>query len=198
MGLKELFDRDAREYQRMARAHAKLWSWGLAHLKLFSPLDIVDLGCGDGRNVAELLRMFPQAKVSGVDLSPQAVALAEKRNHGDIITKRCQMIEGSVNKLPFANESCDLMTAFETVYFWPGPAESFREVYRVLMPSGLFMICNKLDGEEETLPHWANGVEGLQSYDKLTLIRALKDAGFEEFSVDQMEEQHWLCIIARK
>lgn len=198
MGLKDLFDQDARDYQRMARAHAKLWAWGLAHLKLFSPLDIADLGCGDGRNVAELLRMYPQAKVSGLDHAPQAVRLARKRNHGDIITKRCQIIQGDVRALPFADDSLDLATAFETIYFWPGPLESFREVYRALMPSGLFMICNKLDGEEATPPHWASEISDLCAYDKMTLIRGLKDAGFEEFSVDHNEEAHWLCIIARK
>ena len=28
--------------------------------------------------------------------------------------------------------------------------------------------------------------------------RVIKEAGFDEFSVDQNEAQHWLCIIARK
>ena len=53
MGLGEWFDPAAREYGRMARAHGKLWHWGLAHLKLFAPLDIADLGCGDGPVLAQ-------------------------------------------------------------------------------------------------------------------------------------------------
>lgn len=198
MALKNLFNPEAREYERMAKQHKKLWQWGLAHLKLFSPIDIADLGCGDGRNVAELLRMFPQAKVTGLDLSPQAVALAEKRNHGDILAHRCQIVCGNVNALPFSDESCDLITAFETIYFWPGPLESFREVYRALMPNGLFMIANKNDGETRTVPACAQHAEGFVAYDKMTLIRLLKEAGFEEFSVDHNTDQHWLCIIARK
>ncbi len=198
MGFGEWFDPAAREYGRMARAHGKLWQWGLAHLKLFAPLDIADLGCGDGRVLAELLRMFPQAKVTGLDNSPEAVQLARKRNHGDITSRRCEIIEGNVTALPFADEALDLVTAFETIYFWPGPLESFREVYRALMPGGLFMIVNKLDGEAQTPPAWAEQVDGLTAYDKMTLIRLLKEAGFDEFSVDQNEAQHWLCIIARK
>ncbi len=187
-----------KEYQRMGKAHAKLSEWGLAHLKLFSPLSIVELGCGDGRNVAELLRMFPQAHLTGVDLSSVAVALAEKRNHGDIVTKRCAIVQGDVGALPFADGAYDMATAFETIYFWPGPLESFREVYRVLKSGGLFVIVNKIDGEEENVPQWAHSVEGLQAYDKFSLIRLLKEAGFNEFSVDRLEEKHWLCVIARK
>ena len=100
--------------------------------------------------------------------------------------------------LPFADEALDLVTAFETIYFWPGPLESFREVYRALMPGGLFMIVNKLDGEAQTPPAWAEQIDGLTAYDKMTSIRLLKEAGFDEFSVDQNEAQLWLCIIARK
>lgn len=192
---KELTEKD---YQQMGRAHAKLSSWGLAHLKLFAPLSIVEIGCGDGRNVAELLRMFPQAHVTGMDLSPVAVTLAEKRNHGDMITKRCEILQGDVSALPFRDASYDMVTAFETVYFWPGPLTSFCEVYRVLMPGGLFMIVNKLDGEEKKAPQWAQEMDGLQVYDKISLIRLLKEAGFDEFSVDRIEEKHWLCVMARK
>ena len=124
--------------------------------------------------------------------------LARKRNHGDITSRRCEIIEGNVTALPFADEALDLVTAFETIYFWPGPLESFREVYRALMPGGLFMIVNKLDGEAQTPPAWAEQIDGLTAHDKMTLIRLLKEAGFDEFSVDQNEAQHWLCIIARK
>lgn len=198
MGISDFFDRETREYRRMKRGHAKLWAWGLSHLKLFSPLDIADLGCGDGHNVAELLRMFPQAHVTGLDISTKAVTLAEQRNQGDIVTKRCEILQGSVDALPWSDESCDLVTAFETVYFWPGPEESFCEVYRVLRTNGIFMIVNKIDGEEDVLPHWAKSIHELQAFDKMTLIRSLKQAGFDEFSVDHFEDRHWLCIIARK
>lgn len=183
---------------RMNKRHAKLSDWGLAHLKLFAPLRIADLGCGGGRNIKELRRMFPQATVAGVDHSAVSVEKAQALNHGDIVTKRCQILEGDVSALPFDDASFDLVTAFETVYFWPGPIESFREVYRILQPNGLFMIVNESDGEDNAEEEWSKNIEGLRVYDKMALIRYLKEAGFNEFSVDQRREDHWLCIIARK
>ena len=39
-----------------------------------------------------------------------------------------------------------MVTAFETVYFWPELAQNFREVYRVLKPGGVFFICNEANG----------------------------------------------------
>lgn len=35
-----------------------------------------------------------------------------------------------------------MATAFETVYFWPDPAENVREVRRILKEGGQFAVIN--------------------------------------------------------
>ena len=52
-------------------------------------------------------------------------------------------------ELPFGAEQFEVVTAFETVYFWPELAQNFREVYRVLKPGGIFFICNEANGETD-------------------------------------------------
>lgn len=37
-----------------------------------------------------------------------------------------------MQELPFANETFDLATAFETIYFWSDIDQSFSQIYRVL------------------------------------------------------------------
>lgn len=184
--------------KRMNFRHSKVSAWGLAHLKLFSPAEILEIGCGGGKNAAELRRMFPSAKVTAIDYSEVSVAAATKYNKGDIITKRMQVMKADVSALPFADASFDLATAFETIYFWPGPLESFKEVYRILQPGGIFMIVNESDGENNAEEQWSKKVEGIRVYTKMQLIRILKEAGFSEFSVDQNTSKHWLCVIAKK
>lgn len=49
--------------------------------------------------------------------------------------------------LPFGNDVFDLITAFETIYFWPDILEALKQVHRVLKPNGTFMICNEVNGE---------------------------------------------------
>jgi len=39
---------------------------------------VVDLGCGDGRLTRELLTLWPQAQVLGIDSSPEMIARADK------------------------------------------------------------------------------------------------------------------------
>lgn len=50
----------------MNEGHVAVSDWGLSHLPAISeraPSMVADFGCGGGRNVAELLKRFPAAKV---------------------------------------------------------------------------------------------------------------------------------------
>ena len=83
----------------------------------------------------------PQGKVQGIDYSAVSVEKARKVNAGAIAAGRCTVQQASVAELPFEAEQFDVVTAFETVYFWPELAQNFREVYRVLKPGrGLFHL----------------------------------------------------------
>ena len=51
----------------MNSGHAKMADWGFSHLPELQPAQIVDLGCGGGRNAAEMLRKYLSAFVTAVD-----------------------------------------------------------------------------------------------------------------------------------
>ena len=61
----------------MNSGHAKMADWGISHLKKIEPLDIVDLGCGGGRNAGELLKKYPAAHVTAIDHSGLSVENAK-------------------------------------------------------------------------------------------------------------------------
>ena len=123
----------------MNHAHAALADWGLSHLPETGPTEIAELGCGGGRNIRALLRKYPAATVTALDYSEISVEKAKSVNRKGLQASRCRIIQGDVSCLPFEDGAFDLVTAFETVYFWPGPTESFREVYRTLRPGGIFV-----------------------------------------------------------
>ena len=128
----------------MNGGHAKLADWGMAQLDGIDASSIAELGCGGGRNTAELLKRYPQGKVSALDYSPLSVEKTKEYNKDMITSGRCTVIQGNVAELPFDDESFELATAFETVYFWPGLEHCFSEVCRVLKPGGKFMIATSL------------------------------------------------------
>jgi trans-aconitate methyltransferase len=103
----------------MNGGHARMADWGLSHLDTVNPMEIVELGCGGGRNAGELLKKYPAAKVTAIDYSEVSVGKAREYNKAMIEAGRCTVRQGDVSALDLPEEKYDLATAFETIYFWP-------------------------------------------------------------------------------
>ncbi len=183
---------------RMNEGHAKLSDWGLSHLNNINPSQVADFGCGGGINVAKLIEMFPNAKVTGFDYSSVSVKESKKVNAREISNGVCDIVQGDVSNAPFENETFDLITAFETIYFWPGPLTSFKEVYRTLKPGGTFLIVNEFDGISEREKKYEQMIDGLKLFSNRELMNYLKQVGFTGVLLFHEESRHWVCVIAKK
>ena len=71
-------------------------------------------------NVRKLLEKSPYGRVVGIDHSEISVEKSKKINKAGIESKRCEILQGDVMKLPFRGETFDVITAFETIYFLAG------------------------------------------------------------------------------
>ncbi len=95
-------------------------------------------------------------------------------------------------------ESFDLATAFETIYFWPGLEKCFAQVAKVLKPGGYFMICNESDGKDPASLKYEKIIEGMKNHTADEITNALKAAGFHEIKCDHHPSKPWLTVLARK
>lgn len=182
----------------MNSGHAKMGDWGLSHLPDMSPAEITDLGCGGGRNAGELLRKYPNAKVTAVDYSALSVEKAKEYNKNEIASGRCTVMQGDVSDLKLPAGKYDLATAFETVYFWPGLEKCFAQVCRVLKPGGWFMICNESDGTDSVSLKYEKIIEGMKCHTAEELERALTAAGFRDIQKGHHPDKPWITVLARK
>ena len=107
----------------------------VSHLDISKDDVILDIGCGGGVNVERFLQMTDN-KVYGLDYSEIAVEKSAKLNQEAIDDGRCEIIQGSVSQLPFEDNTFDIVTGFETVYFWPDFVNDSKEVRRVLKDDG--------------------------------------------------------------
>ena len=117
-------------------SHAAMATWGLEKIGIPQAGKILDIGCGGGANIARLLARSKAAKVTGVDYSSVSVAKSTKVNADAIAQGRCEVREANVAALPFGDSQFTLVTAFETVYFWPDIEKSFSGVRRILADGG--------------------------------------------------------------
>ncbi len=182
----------------MNGGHARLADWGMTHLGGIDPANIAELGCGGGRNAAELMKRYPKAKLTAVDYSELSVEKTKRYNKKALASGRCEAIRASVSELPLGSSSTDLATAFETVYFWPGLEDCFAEVCRISKPGGLFLICNESDGTDETSKKYEKLIDGMRCYTARELERALRAAGFSEVKADHHPDKPWITVIAKK
>src|SRR6516165_10163330 len=68
---------------------------------------ILDLGCGHGRSLAELATRASMGHVVGADSSELMVEIASQRNRAPIQVARVEVVLANVESLPFADDAFD-------------------------------------------------------------------------------------------
>jgi len=182
----------------MNSGHGKMADWGMSQLDIDNPKFIAELGCGGGRNAAELLGRYSKAKVWAVDYSPLSVQKAAEYNKEAIADGRCKVTEGDVSNLSLPKEKFDLATAFETVYFWGNLNKCFAGVFSILNSGGCFMIVNELDGADASGKKYEKIIDGMTVYTAEEIEEALENVGFTEIKTVHHEQNPWICVIAKK
>ncbi len=167
----------------MNRGHEKVWRWGLEHVAIAPDATILDVGCGGGGAVKILARTAPRGKVYGVDYAEDVLPTARRVNRATIGQGRVEIRHGSVSDLPFADDTFDLATAFETSVFWPSPVDDLREVRRVLKPGGTLLIANEAYADarfEERNATWSR-LADFQLQTPEETRRCLIEAGYTQW-----------------
>ena len=103
-----------------------------------------------------------------------------------------------MSALTLPEETFDLATAFETIYFWPGLEKCFAQVAKVLKPGAVFMIVNESDGTDETSLKYEKIIEGMKCHTIGEIETALKNAGFSKVESDHHKSRPWITVIAKK
>lgn len=106
-------------------------------------LSLVDVACGSGRFLSQILAAYPKLRASGVDLSPAYVAEAKQRLAR---WPQAQAMTGQAEALPFADASLDALTCVYLFHELPPKVRRAvaREMARVLKPGGVLVFADSL------------------------------------------------------
>jgi len=105
-------------------------------------LSVLDIGCGGGKVINIFSSLIKKVKIFGIDHSPDMVNLSKKVNKNGINNGMIEIVQGDVKKLPYPNDSFNIVTAFDTISFWNDFNDSINEIKRVLKQDGIFFIVN--------------------------------------------------------
>ena len=186
---------------RMNESHAGVTAWGLGFLDLKPAHQVLDIGCGGGAALSRMAQTVTEGHLTGADYSPVSVQAAKAYNAEAVAQGRMEIVEASVEALPFADGTFDRIITVESFYFWPSPAENLAEVRRVLKNGGRFLlIADICDCDALTETERAN----IKKYNLFNpapeVFRALfEEAGFSEIAVHLRDDgKPWICVEGTK
>ena len=185
---------------RMNKSHETMAVWGVSHFDINEDDVILDIGCGGGRNIERFASQVTSGKVVGLDYSEVSVEKSTKLNKDAIDEGKVEVIQGSVSEMPFDDNTFDIVTGFETIYFWPDFINDLKEVNRVLKKDALVFFCNEAVYREGQMEKYDDLVEllDMKIYSEEVLEESLEKTGFKDFKSYINDENDWICVTARK
>ncbi|HTB70419.1 MAG TPA: methyltransferase domain-containing protein [Solirubrobacteraceae bacterium] len=126
----ELQTHQAEDRHWWYRGRRKVLDGVISELRLPARAQILDAGCGSGRNMIDFAR---HGSVTGVELSETSVDLARKREAGEVI-------EGSVLEMPFEAGAFDVAASLDVIEHLEDDLAALRELRRVVKPGGALLV----------------------------------------------------------
>ncbi len=136
------------EYSRLALDYDSKWSFyvnattreTIRRLKMGPTDRVLDVGCGTGALLYRLASSSPKARLVGLDLVPEMLAIARRR-----LPSGLELREGSAEQLPFEDEQFDLVVSCNMFHYIRHPKRAIQEMLRVLRPGGQLLITDWCD-----------------------------------------------------
>lgn len=150
-------------------------AWSRALGLLMPPIDVADLGCGEGYLTIEAARWAK--RVTAIDRSPDVLTrgkeLARRRGVKNITWKR-----GELQKVPIDDASMDLVLLSQALHHADEPGAALKEAHRILRPGGRVLLLDlRRHGEA-----WVTSTLGDRwlGFDDRSLQKLIADTGFTD------------------
>jgi SAM-dependent methyltransferase len=164
----------------LARGNGGFNRWVIEELNssLPAPDTVIELGCGPGIALQQLLAAHPTAEIVGIDLSRVVLKSAERRNRKATSAGRLRLVNGDA-RTAGAHGPADLIVACHVLYFWREPVVELEAIRRALTPTGHLALGYQLRQNMPPVSQHAFPAEGYKLYDSDDQIAAIfMEAGF--------------------
>ncbi len=105
---------------------------------------VLDVGCGAGVDtIIAAMMVGHEGKAVGIDMTPEMLERAVK-NLSETSLTNLTFQSASAENLPFPDQSFDVVISNGVFNLVPDKAKALGEVFRVLKPSGRFMIADQI------------------------------------------------------
>lgn len=160
--------------------------------------EILDIGCGVGQLCAEVKKVYPHARVRGIDISSEMITHAQELHgmHGIEFENKC---------LEDQDGTWDIITTTHSFPYIPDKPSALSKIHSLLKPDGrILVVMAHTDNFWDLL---AMGVVKLTTWDSdylpsRKLMKMLENTGFAEITADKLSLPFFIpsvyLISARK
>jgi ubiquinone/menaquinone biosynthesis C-methylase UbiE len=135
---------------------------------------VLDVGCGTGFATTGLLEKTEH--VHGLDQSTHQLEKAFEKfgRRGQV-----RFYRGDAERLPFADDSFDIVWSSGSIEYWPNPVATLTELRRVGKPGGQVLVVGPDHPDSAVMAALADAI--MLFYDEDEADRMFREAGFETF-----------------
>lgn len=164
----------------MARMNADCGAWVTDLLEVRASDAVLEIGFGPGVIIQRLAKLASSGRVAGLDQSQEMLEQASARNATAIQSERVDLRRGSVEGLPFNDNTFDKVIAINSMQVWSDAELGLQEARRVMRSGGRIAL----------------GFTAYSGQPNKGLAETLTKAGFGEAHVVQSDLG--FCALATK
>jgi len=140
---------------------------------------VLDVGCGTGFGTEGLLEHTQH--VHGLDQSVHQLekAWGKLGKHDPVSFYR-----GDAERLPFRDDSFDVVWSSGSIEYWPDPVTALRELRRVTRPGGQVLVVGPNNPRTSMMQRVADAI--MLFYDRTEADRMFREAGFQDVEHREM------------
>ena len=127
-GTRQYFD----EVERVRYQEYAPWMPELMGFDKFAGARLLEVGCGMGTDLLQFAR--GGAVCTGIDLTPRSIVITRQRF--TLYDQRADLLIGDGERLPFANDTLDVVYSNGVLHHTPDTAGAISELHRVLKSGG--------------------------------------------------------------
>lgn len=128
-------------YEEGLRKNIFQYIWHTIKIRTFKKLtstkqfkNILDVGCAAGTLTNQISQIFPKSQICAIDVYDKSINLGKK------LYPHIKFIKADAHKIPFNNNSFDLVYCCETIEHVKDPRKVLEEIKRVLKKDGQAIV----------------------------------------------------------